>query len=105
MEDYKKGSLEIVDTLRKHSSLRLFIDNRQLHNIASVGELYNLSHFFHEIKLPLNLKIGLLMEANPPDVKEKELGFFETVSRNRGYNMRIFYTENEAIEWLVEKQE
>ncbi len=101
VEEYKKGSLEVVDMLRKHNSLRLFVDNRLAHNVASVVELYSLSRFFHEIELSTKLRIALLVGADTPNVKD--LGFFETVSRNRGYNMRMFYAENEVIEWLMEK--
>ena len=99
-EDYMKGSIELIDILKKHNSLRLFVDDRLLHNKASVADLYNLVKFFHEIGLPLNCKIAILIGENTPNTKD--IVFFETVCFNRGYNVRVFKTKNKVIKWLTE---
>lgn len=101
IEDYKKGSQEVVDMLKKHSSLRLFVDDRLLHNVASIADLYDLTHFFYEIELPLKLRIAILIGINTTNTKD--IVFFETACRNRGYNMQIFQSENEVFKWLQEK--
>ena len=98
-EDYMKASIELVDLLKKYDSQRLFVDDRSLHNKASVIDLYNLAKFFHEIGLPVNCKIAILIGENTPNTKD--IVFFETVCSNRGYNMRIFKTKNEVIKWLT----
>ena len=77
IEDYKRGSLEVLDMLIKHNSVRLFVDDRLVHIVASVTELYNLPSFFREIKLPVKLRVALLVDADTPNVED--LDFFETV--------------------------
>ncbi len=36
-----------------------------------------------------------------PGKQEKEYGFFESVTHNLGMNLKIFYKEPDALEWLA----
>ena len=99
--EYKKGSKEVIDLLSKHDSTRLFVDDRLLENAASITELYDLPRYFREIGLSLQVKVALLYNAVGTD--KREIEFFETVCRNNGYIVNIFYSYNEAMEWLKSK--
>ena len=100
-KEYRKGSKEVVDLLAKHDSTRLFVDDRLLENVASVYELYGLPRFFREIGLPSRVRVALLYDAAGAD--KGDIEFFETACRNNGYNVSIFYSYNETMEWLKSK--
>ena len=101
VEEYRKGSKEVVDLLAKHDSMRLFVDDRLLENAASVPELYGLPKFFREIGLPTRVRIALLYDDT--GAYKEDFRFFETVCRNFSYNINMFYSYNEAMEWLKSK--
>lgn len=101
MEEYKKGSKEVVDLLAKHNSTRLLVDDRLLDNAASIFDFYDLPKFFREIGLPSHVRVALLYSATARD--KRDIEFFETVCKNSGYNVTIFYSYDEAMEWLKSK--
>ncbi|MCB2178835.1 STAS/SEC14 domain-containing protein [bacterium] len=51
-------------------------------------------------KLPGHLKDALIQPISP--LAAENLRFFETVTRNRGLNVRLFETEEAALAWLLE---
>ena len=100
-EEYRKGSKEVVDLLAKHDSTRLFVDDRLLDNAASILDFYELPEFFRKIGLPSRVRVALLYDATGTD--KRYIEFFETVCRNSGYTVTIFYSYDEAMEWLKSK--
>lgn len=79
IEEYKKGVVDVVDQLERHSSTRVLSDNRLLDNAPSVDEIYGLPKFFRDVGLPASVRVAVLFDAS----KENEDIFFETVCVNR----------------------
>lgn len=75
-----------------------FVDDRLLENAASIADLYELPRYFREIGLPGSVRVALLLDT--ASASKEDLKFFETVCRNEGYIVSIFYSYGEAIEWL-----
>ena len=98
-EEYRRGSVEVVDMLKERVSVRLLADDRLLENAASILDFYDLPRFFREIGLPSRVKVAVLYRESGPD--REDIQFFETVCKNSGYNLTDFYSYGEAMGWLT----
>lgn len=91
---------DIIDACVQHQTSKVLVDVRELTGRLSTLNAYEVpSVEFPKLKRP-----GLLKKAVIVDVEEfkDSFRFFETVARNRGFNLRIFGDIDKAIKWLRE---
>ena len=89
---------ELVKYASDHPYGRCLIDYRAVELITySTIEIYDLPKFHTEMGLPRSLKIGLVV----PMRFSKEFYFFETVARNSGFWISIFFDYSEAQKWAL----
>jgi len=101
-----RGKIEEKDLLQSFESVlkiskdrancRVLLDAREQTGLPNLAVLFNfgnkLSEQFRHFKHAI-----VVSEKSPNDLK-----FIETVSRNRGTNMKIFSSKEQALSWLDE---
>ncbi len=91
LEDYR-GSLKEALRIRKDTGLdKILVDDREH---SGAYETFPIHKFIGEI--PPALRVALLISQKTLS----ENRFIETVSVNRGGNLRIFTDKDEALAWL-----
>lgn len=76
---------------------RFLTDVRGVPNVSRLAENYNYAHT-DMAELGLRRAVRAAVLADPWDRSHE---FVETVSRNAGYNVRVFYDRDEAVTWLL----
>ncbi len=79
--------------------------SRQLYDVRAVR---NVSSVYHNYDFAYKDMVNLELEfdnraAILVDPADRSHDFIEVVSRNAGYNVRVFIDEQKAIEWLEEE--
>ena len=78
---------------------RVFIDAREIRTRFSVTEVFELGTTNVDHGFTWSMKLAIIVE----DVDLENARFYETVSQNRGTNVRLFESEQEALAWLIEE--
>jgi len=98
----KEGSLNmaraIADTMRTHQMTKILIDHWNIEGVAGTTiEIYDRPTVFKLIGILLSIKIAEIIK---PEHWE-HFRFFETVCRNRGYQLSVFEDKDKALAWLL----
>lgn len=88
-----------VDESHKHGVSRQLYDVRRVRNVNSVTLNYDFA-YRDMVNLQLENDNRAAILVDPAD---RSHDFVEIVSRNAGYNVRVFVDENQAKAWLEEK--
>jgi hypothetical protein len=88
----------INHTMRTHRITRALIDHRHIEGVVGqVVDIYNRPKIFQVMGIVLRIKIAEIIK---PEHAE-HFSFFETVCRNRGYRLAVFYELDKALAWLL----
>jgi hypothetical protein len=98
-DDYRAGAREALRLSREHGVSRCLIDDSALDNQVGTTDLYTLPDFYESIGIPKTIKAAVLISEQTPKISD--IAFFETVCRNRGYDVKLFTSPDEAIAWLA----
>ena len=99
LADYRKQTEDALKLARRKKVSLFLVEDQQARNTASVLELFAMPAMYEELGAPRSAKVGIVMPHNSPSAAD--IRFYETVCVNRGFNVRIFATERQAIEWLM----
>ncbi len=86
---------EISLVASKHNCKRLLNDFREVKLNLSAMEIFDAPKILEATGIDSTWKRATVVSGNLEDFH-----FFETVSINRGYNVKIFIDMKEAIDWL-----
>jgi hypothetical protein len=89
--------LKTVEVAEENHTYRLLSDLRQADLLGGTLDIYELPKVLSSKGLVLKYAHALLV-----DHLCDELKFFETVSINRGYRVRVFMSYEKAVAWLQE---
>jgi len=88
---------EGFNLIKQHNCLRCLVDHSEIAEDAlSTLDIYNLPKRYKELDIPRRLKMALVI----PGKFMTNLKFYETVCRNNGYLVSIFFNRESALEWL-----
>ncbi|MFN8383412.1 MAG: hypothetical protein U0V02_15825 [Anaerolineales bacterium] len=88
---------EGIELIRKNNYQCCLIDHSQAEGIKlSTLEIYDLPKRYKELNVPYGFRLAVVV----PDVMRVDLNFYETVCRNNGYLVSIFFDKESAIKWL-----
>ncbi len=88
-----------ADASHQHDVSRQLYDVRAVRNVASVHHNYDFAYKDMELlELDNTNRAAILVDPN-----DRSHDFVEIVSRNAGYNVRVFTDEQKAIAWLEEE--
>lgn len=92
----------VEDALRAslvHRCTRVLVDNRRLEPGLAATDIYEIPRIYERFFVDPAMRIALLILA---DERSREgHGFFETVSRSRGFDVSVFEDRDSALEWLT----
>ena len=99
-ENVSAMARDILDACLEHRCTKVLIDVRALEGWLSTLEAYDVpSTDFSDLRGRGLQKAAIVDRERPGETHR----FFETVARNRGFNVRIFENTDRAVEWLREK--
>jgi hypothetical protein len=87
-----------------HQCFRLLSDTLEMELKLSMAEVYYLPGMFAELLSTLGLQVHQFRTAVLVSPNDQILPFFETVSRNRGHNVKLFQDQESARRWLLDTQ-
>jgi hypothetical protein len=90
----------VLDLLALHGLKHVLVDCTKVAHNNSVFNIYELPVFYESLKVDHNIKQAVIL----PKDKEarKNIKFYETVTRNRGFNVLVFDDQQSSIQWLLE---
>ena len=88
----------IAYTMRTHRMTKVLIDHGNIEGVAGTTiDIYDRPTMFILIGILLSIKIAEII--NPEQWEHFQ--FFETVCRNRGYQLSVFEDKDKALKWLL----
>ena len=86
----------IAARCKKGGFRRVLIDFRKVDGMPEASESYHAGSSLDERGFTRNMKLAVVDRTEFKKANE----FYALVARNRGFMVRHFYTEHEALEWL-----
>lgn len=98
-QDEFSHQIREVETLaQKFGTNHFLFDDTELNIKLSTLEIIDISNWIKDVRDVKGSRIAVLISLEYKRVEN--FMFFETVSRNRGLNVKIFFSKSEALEWL-----
>jgi hypothetical protein len=97
----KRCILDLASQIMQPGEYEVLIDIRGAETILSIADLYELAVTLAGQPALIDSKIGLLGSMRGVD----QAHFFETVARNRGARIRAFTDFEDAITWLILREQ
>ena len=100
-----KEALEMVDQIVAQATdlkcMKILTDSREAEVELSVLDFYKIAMQVTTHAKQMHFSLAAIRRAHVGRKSVGNLQFFETVSVNRGQNVRVFYSLEEAREWIV----
>lgn len=103
LSELREIAAAIMRVAKQKNCFCILTDLRKAKLEVSIMEIYALPGDIAEIATNQDLKIYTAKRAFVTTKEQDILNFYETVSRNRSHNTRLFYDIKEAKTWLLEK--
>ena len=100
--DLREVLLIIIQLVKQRKCFRVLTDLREAKLNASVVEMYDLPGEISETVKENDLDFHAIKRAFVAPKDKGHLDFYETVSRTRSHNVRLFYDLEEAKAWMRE---
>jgi hypothetical protein len=101
-DDFKEATATAIGRAKANNTNRFLIDDSEWEGGASVLGLFGLPEIYEELEADWTSRAALVLPAANRTAEMRDAKFYETVCRNRGWNVRVFPQRKEAIEWLTE---
>lgn len=98
-DQLKEALTTCVKLAKKENILRFVADTTSLVDGHSIFDLYAVIQLYDSIGFDHKIKEAVLIQVDSPVLEVAS--FYETACLNRGYNVKIFSDETQAIEWLT----
>ncbi len=89
---------EVVRLLRLHHANLVLVDHTEALTEVRLATLYSLPDYATELQAPWNLHVAVVTPRTRYRIETYE--FFELVSRNAGYDVKLFGSKEAAEHWL-----
>ena len=99
IEEVLKIALETLTVAKQKETLRLLGNCLEMAQGGSELDIYSLIKFFESLSIDHRIKEAMLL--SPLQKGRVDMDLYETMARNRGYNVRIFFDRESAIQWLI----
>jgi hypothetical protein len=97
METTKALIKECLEVIEQQNCRRCLVDNSEIEslNIGTI-DIYSIPKLHAELGVPRNLRIAEVTSKND----ERDFDFYETVCRNNGYSVSVYFDVESALQWL-----
>jgi hypothetical protein len=92
--------MQAIKIMNQADLLQVLTDFREVTSMVTVNKLYELPELYDQVGVSRQMSMALLLPVTGH--REEDYRFFENVCRNRGYNVRLFNDNEEAVRWLAE---
>ena len=96
VEMLNKMVMEALENSKKYNSLSFLVDHRKVIVKCSFRDAFDRPKELQTLGLPRKSRVAEVVSESNLEI----FRFFETVSRNRGYQIQIFKDIKPAKEWL-----
>jgi hypothetical protein len=97
----KQLASHVAGYSREHNCFLVLNDAREATLNLSTVEIYDLPKTIMEILAATGIEVRKFKRALVVSNDVDDFTFFETVSRNRGHNVMLFRSIDQAISWLL----
>ena len=97
-EDWQKSVDIVMELVRDRGLTKVLVDSLDLVSIPRTWTLYEFGNLLAAIKFPPSVRIAATIQGP----LREDLKFIETVATNRGRQLKVFGSIDEAITWLNE---
>ena len=97
-EDATAQAAEALRLAKRNQAGVVLIDYSDALSEVSLPSLYGLPDYFSQRGMPWNARVAVLLPRTGYRIETYQ--FFELVSQNAGYNIKLFETKAAAEEWL-----
>jgi len=97
-EDWQKSVDTVMELVRSRGMTKVLVDSLDLVSMPRTWTLYEFGNLLAATKFPASVKIAAAIQGP----LREDLKFVETVATNRGRQMKVFGSIDEAIAWLNE---
>ena len=97
-EDGRAQVAETIRLLNEHPSAPVLVDCSDAETLATLPALYRLPDYATELGAPWNVRVAVVIPKTRFRIETFQ--FFALVSRNAGYEVRLFDDQASAGEWL-----
>lgn len=101
-DDFKEATAKAIALAKANNTNRFLIDDSEWEGSASVLGLFELPEIHKELEADRISRAALVLPPPSRTAEVRNAQFYETVCRNRGWNVRVLPEREEAI-WLVSK--
>lgn len=91
ISDMQTQRLEVIRLHKAHGANSLLVDVRDQESAASLFDIFDFGDTW-----PAEVAVALWVSAKTPE----DILLLETVAMQRGKEMRVFFSETEALAWL-----
>ena len=102
LAEVRQVMAEVGRLALEHQCFRLLSSTLGMELKLSMAEVYHLPGMFAELISDLGLRVHKFKRAVIVSPDDQILQVFETVSRNRAHNVRLFYDDESAKQWLLD---
>lgn len=99
-EAINKSRFEAVRLAKEHNCFTVLADLREATSAISFLDIYDLPRTTSEVLSASGIQAHQFKRAIVVALDLDNASFFETVSQNRGHNVRLFRDMEEAKKWL-----
>jgi hypothetical protein len=100
--DFREATVKAIGLAKANNTNRFLIDDSQYEGGATVLGLYDLSDLYEDLQVDRTSRGALILPSSGTE-PGKDARFYETVCRNRGWNVQVFQEREKAIKWLTRK--
>ena len=100
IDELRKMTEEASAVARNTGSARILVDTSVLAATIPLTDIIDLARFYSESGVDRRFRVAVIMPAIPE--LHEDMRFYETVCRNRGFDVTAFSTRDEAMAWLEE---
>ncbi|MCB9134351.1 MAG: hypothetical protein H6636_02925 [Anaerolineales bacterium] len=98
LEDANRMRNEGAALIRQHGLLQGLLDHSQLEAYTlQTMEIYELPKRYQELGISHRFKLAVVV----PEMLRRDMAFYETVCRNNGYLVSVFFEQGEALAWFL----
>jgi hypothetical protein len=97
-QDIIDSTMEAIKLAAENGTDRYLVDCTKLARSRSIIDIYSIGELYNDLDIKRGSKQAVILSSNKEI--EKNTRFYETATRNRGYDVRIFNDHAEAVAWL-----
>ncbi len=99
IDDMKVAARQALELGTQKGTSLFLVDCTHLVKGGTIVQLYSMGDYYEKLNLLPGIKQAVVLSKAIG--VQRDIRFYETATRNRGYDVRVFADRSEAIAWLL----